>query len=349
MDPPVAVSRLAPTDTADSDRRVDLAKFPPEILLMLPLRQSSLASMILVCKHYHRTLTPQLYQWVRCRSTEEERGQVPSERYKPHVLMKTLLSHPPLATRVRGLFLEKSVWSGTPDECDYLEPWWRDGIKLLKNLPNLKYLTIDLSWSFLLLIEPHMPKLKCVTIIDCGERILSPSFAAQLAQPCLTTLVLKKEQSNAIRNSFCHPFNLGRQMEYRAQYPGQEIILDRVKLGSRVLKRYVKACSKGLRSFIWVWADDCPHKDYEDLYVTPEEDVTACNMLLTAELLPPLRTAVATLESLVLMHEKGRSCPFDGTILPSLTPFTTLRNLRIDATMLLGRRRCEEYWRSAPD
>jgi hypothetical protein len=81
--------------------------------------------------------------------------------------MRTLLRYPILATSVRELLLDKIIWNGRDRPAEM--PWWRDGQRLLKNLPNLKYLTIDISWSFLFLSNPYMPELTCATIRDCGK------------------------------------------------------------------------------------------------------------------------------------------------------------------------------------
>jgi hypothetical protein len=112
MDPPVDASGPVPMNTARSDRVLDLANLQADILLMLPLPQSSLASMVRVCKRYHQILTPRLYQLVRCKSTVDERRNALAQRYKPHVLMRTLLRYPILATSVRELLLDKSIWNG---------------------------------------------------------------------------------------------------------------------------------------------------------------------------------------------------------------------------------------------
>ncbi|KAL2400444.1 hypothetical protein ABEF95_007063 [Exophiala dermatitidis] len=323
-----------------------LTDLPPEILTSLPLSRQSLANMTAVNKEMREVFRPLLYRTVDIYGTvpngairypAPEAWMVPPDINRLYLM---LLQEPELWRQVRQLTIAH-VKPSVLEQDD--RNWMIADLSTLKHLLScLKALQhIDLLGdSLVLLPQQPWPNLQSALVAFFGEGLTTSPITWLLRLPMMRRLEVNAMYGIIPGPKFYQSFqnNHGPPRQHDDYHPtraGTTIILAGVNVTPSDLEQMFHACSSPLKTFVWC---------------TPGRGTIARGAGLCArhfvggELPAPNATfddafakVSASLQNLVLARDRRDCCYWWKRLFSgSLRGFEKLKELRIDATMLLG-------------
>ncbi|KAL2399859.1 hypothetical protein ABEF93_002180 [Exophiala dermatitidis] len=336
-----------------------LTDLPPEILTLLPLSRQSLANMTAVNKEMREVFRPLLYRTVEIYGTVPknaidypalEAWMVPPDINR---LYLTLLQEPELWRQVRQLtiaYLKTSVLEQDDRNWMIAElSTLRHLLSCFKTLQHIKFLGDSLQ----VLPEQPWPILRSALVACFGEGLTTSSLTWLLRLPMMRRLELNAMYGIIPGPKFYQSFqiNHGPPRQHDDLIPtgaGTTNILAGVNVTPSDLEQMFDACSSPLKTFVWC---------------TPGRETIARGVGLCArhfvggELPAPNATfddafakVSTSLENLVLTRDRRDCCYWWKRLFSgSLRGFENLKELRIDATMLIGHASGPHlllYWRT---
>ncbi|KAK5053759.1 hypothetical protein LTR84_001720 [Exophiala bonariae] len=333
-----------------------ITSLPPEILSqILSLRllsRSELTKCALVCKDFNTTVTANLYRDLcfdlpHFRYGMEEHLERNEQLHKIQLLTNQLAVNQRLADRVHSLVLHgSSNWlsenvalPSLPDRLAPQEDAPLDHQTFLKHTPvplpqmvskltQLKVLNLDVGFSNLLRRQAvYFPKLQVVVLWSLNERFSHNHF--WMAQPNLLEICFNHGSVSIPPDFDCYNSSVSK------------IVLDSNRGFPSNIARLVQA-PKALKSFKWRFYSNCclracAHRSNK---LKGNKVIPGCYKLQDSvnSILTHIRHSLQTLV-LTYGHHSTR-CSLSPVLIPSMRGFDQLRELRIEASMLLGSQTC---------
>ena len=316
---------------------------PDDILLLLPLPPSDIASMIRVCQRFKALFSPRLYGCI----TLDEYYDGDTRREKPFLECNRNMASRLFSLR-KALFNNARLTTSTSGLKLYTDGYWHpeqlsDAEQILEaSRFQLSHIAVD--GTFLAALgSGELPRLQVLKVTGCSwwrqpAKPVDVLFRV-LAQPRMRSLELhgEKDANMQIQEAHCiytaEPFDLLSDPVYRSN-TGKEIILNGPRITDEDVDNLL-AVLPDLEAFIFVrWNEGCTGETWAIRDDDPRH-VTCIGSSIPC-LNKTLKQVCHSLEKLVIIRNCDRNCKYDIEALDSLAGFVKLRNLRVDDSFLLG-------------